>query len=65
MVTKSKGVMFLDFSDCVAHVWLQPLAGATPTELTNFSSDRIYHLIGQQTASNLLWPVVAHPAISF
>jgi eukaryotic-like serine/threonine-protein kinase len=38
----SKGVMFLDSRDGVGNLWLQPLAGGKPRQVTNFSSDRIY-----------------------
>jgi serine/threonine protein kinase len=38
----SKGVIFLDSRDGVDNLWLQPLAGGKPRQLTNFSSDRIY-----------------------
>ncbi|MGB7437285.1 MAG: hypothetical protein WBR26_07280 [Candidatus Acidiferrum sp.] len=34
--------MFLDSRDGVGNVWLQPLQGGKPRQLTNFSSDRIY-----------------------
>jgi Tol biopolymer transport system component len=39
----SKGLMFLDSHDGVDNLWLQPLAGGKPRQLTNFSSDRIYY----------------------
>jgi serine/threonine protein kinase len=38
----SKGVMFLDSREGVGNLWLQPLAGGKPKQITNFSSDRIY-----------------------
>jgi serine/threonine protein kinase len=38
----SKGVIFLDSRDGVGNLWIQPLAGGKPRQLTNFSSDRIY-----------------------
>jgi Tol biopolymer transport system component len=38
----SKGVIFLDSRDGVGNLWLQPLAGGKPKQVTNFSSDRIY-----------------------
>jgi eukaryotic-like serine/threonine-protein kinase len=38
----SKGLMYLDSRDGVSNLWLQPLAGGKPRQLTNFSSDSIY-----------------------
>jgi Tol biopolymer transport system component len=38
----SKGVRFLDPREGVGKLWLQPLAGGKPKQITNFSSDRIY-----------------------
>jgi serine/threonine protein kinase len=38
----SKGVIFLDSRDGVGNLWLQPLAGGKPRQITDFSSDRIY-----------------------
>ncbi|MGB9515190.1 MAG: hypothetical protein WBU20_26140 [Candidatus Acidiferrum sp.] len=38
----SSGLIFLDSRDGVGNLWLQPLAGGKPRQLTNFSSDRIY-----------------------
>jgi serine/threonine protein kinase/Tol biopolymer transport system component len=40
----SKALMFIDSRDGIDNVWLQPLAGGKPRQLTNFSSDRIYGL---------------------
>ncbi len=37
----SKGLIFLDSRNGVGNLWLQPLAGGKPRQLTNFSSDRI------------------------
>ena len=38
----SRGLMFLDSRDGVTNIWLQPLAGGKPRQMTNFSSERIY-----------------------
>jgi len=38
----SKGLIFLDSREGVGNLWLQPLAGGKPKQITNFSSDRIY-----------------------
>jgi len=38
----SKGLIFLDSRDGASNLWLQPLAGGKPKQLTTFSSDRIY-----------------------
>jgi serine/threonine protein kinase/Tol biopolymer transport system component len=38
----SKGLIFLDSRDGIGNLWLQPLAGDKPRQLTNFSSDRVY-----------------------
>jgi serine/threonine protein kinase/Tol biopolymer transport system component len=38
----SKGMIFIDSRDGVSNLWLQPLAGGKPRQLTNFSSDSIY-----------------------
>jgi eukaryotic-like serine/threonine-protein kinase len=36
------GLMFLDNRGGVANIWLQPLAGGEPKQLTNFKSDLIF-----------------------
>jgi eukaryotic-like serine/threonine-protein kinase len=38
----SKGLIYLDSRDGVGNLWLQPLAGGKPRQMTSFSSDRIY-----------------------
>jgi len=38
----SKGLIFLDSRDGIGNLWLQPLAGGKPRQMTNFSSDYIY-----------------------
>jgi Tol biopolymer transport system component len=38
----SKALMYPDSRDGVGNVWLQPLAGGKPKQITNFTSDRIY-----------------------
>jgi serine/threonine protein kinase len=38
----SKGLIFLDSREGVGNLWLQPLAGGKPKQITNFTSDRIY-----------------------
>ena len=38
----SKGVIFIDSRDGIGNLWLQPVAGGKPRQMTNFSSDRIY-----------------------
>jgi eukaryotic-like serine/threonine-protein kinase len=38
----SRGLIYLDSRDGVSNLWLQPLAGGKPRQMTNFSSDRIY-----------------------
>jgi eukaryotic-like serine/threonine-protein kinase len=38
----SNGLIYLDSREGVGNLWLQPLAGGKPRQLTDFSSDRIY-----------------------
>jgi len=37
-----KGIVYLDSREGIGNLWLQPLAGGKPRQLTNFTSDRIY-----------------------
>jgi len=38
----SKGLIFIDSRDGIGNLWLQPVAGGKPKQMTNFTSDRIY-----------------------
>ena len=38
----SKGLIYNDFRAGVGNLWLQPLAGGKPKQVTNFSSEHIY-----------------------
>jgi serine/threonine protein kinase len=38
----SKSLTFLDSRNGVGNIWLQPISGGKPRQLTNFSADRIY-----------------------
>jgi eukaryotic-like serine/threonine-protein kinase len=49
----SKGLIFLDSRDGIGNLWLQPLAGGKPKQLTNFSSDRIYSFDWSQDGKQL------------
>jgi Tol biopolymer transport system component len=37
-----KGLIYVQTKDRVDNLWLQPIDGGTPTQLTNFESDRIF-----------------------
>lgn len=37
-----EGVIYRDTRDGVGNLWLQPLVGGKPKQLTNFTSDHIY-----------------------
>jgi Tol biopolymer transport system component len=37
-----RGLIYLDSPAGVGNLWLQPLAGGTPKQLTNFTSAQIY-----------------------
>jgi hypothetical protein len=39
----SKSLTYLDRRDGVYNIWTQPLDGATPTQLTNFTEDAIFY----------------------
>ncbi len=38
-----RGLVYIDTREGVSNLWLQPLAGGPPTQLTNFKSGRIYN----------------------
>ena len=49
-----QGLTYLDSRDGVGNVWVQPLAGGKPRQLTNFTSDRIYSFAWSRDGKQLL-----------
>jgi eukaryotic-like serine/threonine-protein kinase len=49
-----QGLTYLDSRDGVGNVWVQPLAGGKPRQLTNFTSGRIYSFAWSRDGKQLV-----------